>query len=466
MGTTSTYTQQDLEEFRVKFVDFLNKYATSPRWHERAIDNGLPVKGGTLQGWVYNRKGKPSAIYELRGIMPKNFYELMAYYTPEKFNDEIIEEKAELQYLYEKWRKAQRHAKALKKSMKAHYDAEIEAETQPAIQTQPSLTHQPKTLARPSKTKHEGGTKNLVIQNTNDPPKKLTIKHPSVWAAISVVALAITLIFIIFPLDNLSLGNQKSEITENSQWKPQYQMVGDIRMVYVPEGCFTMGYLHGEASEQPVERICSKPFWLAETETTISQYGEIPIESCNIDQLTKEKLVNEPTPDNPMNCITWQEAHDFCTARGMRLPTEAEWEYATRGPSNWLYPWGNVQESTYTIVRIDPNAPRPVPPVGSMSRDTSWVGAKDLAGSLREFTSTIHNISMNTHTPFEMPYNPDDGRESLENIGTWEDWSGTTRVVKGGNFDLPISDARASLRYDEFFDFRFNHYGFRCAMDA
>jgi formylglycine-generating enzyme required for sulfatase activity len=259
---------------------------------------------------------------------------------------------------------------------------------------------------------------------------------------------------------------QQIEITENSQWVPVYQQHADIPMVYVPAGCFAMGYLHGEASEKPVQRMCLEGFWLAETETTIGQYGEIPIESCNIDQITKEELVNDPTPNNPMNCVTWEEAHNFCVARGMRLPTEVEWEYASRGPSNWLYPWGNDPESTYTIVRIDPNAPRPVMPVGSMSRDTSWVGAKDMAGSIREFTSTIHNQAMGTNTPFEMPYNPDDGRESLENIGTWVDWSGTTRVVKGGNFDLPIANARASLRYDEFFDFRFNHYGFRCAMDA
>ena len=44
---------------------------------------------------------------------------------------------------------------------------------------------------------------------------------------------------------------------------------------------------------------------------------------------------------HPINCVDWEMADKFCREQGGRLPTEAEWEFAARGPDGRKYPWGD-----------------------------------------------------------------------------------------------------------------------------
>ena len=253
----------------------------------------------------------------------------------------------------------------------------------------------------------------------------------------------------------------------NLNWAPQERIINGIPMVLVPaEGqTATIGYAQGRDNELPVHEVTlGENFWIARTEVTNEQFGSLPEEACNLNQLTKTDLIVPNEPDFPRTCVTWEEAAAFCESVGMRLPTEVEWEYAARGPEAWLYPWGNEADPTRAIVRtsVTPEENREMAPAGTTRQDVSWVGAYDMAGSLREWTSTIYDES--PERSFIYPYVADDGRESPVNLGEPDAPGRTARVVRGGNFDVFIDRSRSSYRVNEWFNFRFNYYGFRCAI--
>ena len=113
------------------------------------------------------------------------------------------------------------------------------------------------------------------------------------------------------------------------------------------------------------------------------------------------------TPDNqysteanqPINEVTWYQAAAYCKWRGVRLPTEREWEYAARGPDNLAYPWGN--EFDGDRLHYSQNSGNKTASVGNYPSGRSWVGALDMAGNVWEWTSSLYK---------DYPYVSDYGR--------------------------------------------------------
>jgi iron(II)-dependent oxidoreductase len=150
----------------------------------------------------------------------------------------------------------------------------------------------------------------------------------------------------------------------------------------------------------------------------------------------------------PRENLLWSEARDFCAARDARLPTEAEWEYAARGPDSLLYPWGNELIGENLV--YDRNTLNQTAEVGSRPAGASWVGALDMSGNVFEWVSSIYA---------RYPYAAADGRENPDDTTS-------LRVYRGGMHSYLDNASSATMRFWLDPAERDWYIGFRCARDA
>jgi iron(II)-dependent oxidoreductase len=260
-------------------------------------------------------------------------------------------------------------------------------------------------------------------------------------------------------------------VSSNTAWTPIIRTFSNVEMSLVPAGCFVMGNKEGFPEQQPEHEICiEEPFWIDLTEVTVTQFADFlngqpePVDSHDqwIDpgfaiyqahnQLIFESGKWRALPgrrNKAVESIMWIGANDFCSWRGARLPTEAEWEYANRGPDNWLYPWGNTFIADHVVRhgRIPPD-------VGSKPEGASWVGALDMSSGLFEWTSSIYK-------PY--PYDPADGREASLEVD-----DSSHRVFRGSAWYHPDGmhdDVSATPRFSAPVNYAAWYYGVRCVRD-
>jgi len=223
-------------------------------------------------------------------------------------------------------------------------------------------------------------------------------------------------------------------ITANADWEPSVRSFGGVEMVRVPPGCFTMGSDYGRRDETPPHRICfDEEFWIDRYEVSNAQYGDAG--PFGGDQ-------------QPRTNLTWFDAVEYCERRNARLPTEAEWEYAARGPDNLVYPWGDEMDDTVLV--FDKNSPGSVSAVGSRPEGASWVGAYDMSGNAWEWVSSIYEA---------YPYRPGDGREDMAD-------DRGRRVYRSGIHSYIDYGVSTSIRFWLRPNKRDWFIGFRCARSG
>ncbi|MGD8379452.1 MAG: SUMF1/EgtB/PvdO family nonheme iron enzyme [Gammaproteobacteria bacterium] len=216
-----------------------------------------------------------------------------------------------------------------------------------------------------------------------------------------------------------------------------------VRQVWVPAGAFTIGTANPEGldppawavrelgSEQPAHRVrLTRGYWLDQFEVTNAAFQAF-IDAGGYRRpaywsaegwhwLKQQTAVRpnhcvEPIADHPRVCVTWYEAEAYAHWRGGRLPTEAEWEFAARGPDSRIYPWGDTFDSKRTNVVGSTG----LVPVGSLAGDVSWVGARDMAGNAMEWVHDWLDYSYYRKGERIDPKGPAAGRVKMEKGGWW-----------------------------------------------
>jgi formylglycine-generating enzyme required for sulfatase activity len=210
-------------------------------------------------------------------------------------------------------------------------------------------------------------------------------------------------------------------------------------MTAIPAGTLTMGSSDGFDEERPPHMVHVDAFCMDTTEVTVADYAACvksgwcfePPRGCNFEDPGRRT--------HPVNCVPLPRAEVYCAWAGKRLPTEAEWEYAARGPAGRKYPSGDGEPGEGVCWRREKNAGTCA--AGASPADRSPFGIFDMTGNIAEWTSS----------PFTFDYS-DTGTSSkyVQRGGHW--WLSDPRRMRAayrGQKD-PWSD-----RTDD---------GFRCAM--
>jgi hypothetical protein len=120
-------------------------------------------------------------------------------------------------------------------------------------------------------------------------------------------------------------------------------------MKLLPGGRFWVGSDAKEgrsADESPRFETELAPFCMDETEVTVKAYTACVAKKACEKPVRNQIYCNfgrEERDLHPMNCVAWKLADAYCRDKGARLPTEAEFEYAARGGSEYRrYPWGDA----------------------------------------------------------------------------------------------------------------------------
>ncbi|MCI0530238.1 MAG: formylglycine-generating enzyme family protein, partial [Nitrospira sp.] len=263
-------------------------------------------------------------------------------------------------------------------------------------------------------------------------------------------------------------------------------------MVYVPAGHFLRGSLETRTKalegqfgdhfsvETPQQSIYLSSYYIDKFEVTNRQYAQF------LKVLTKEGrhssrfhelAQKDHTPtywqdhrlngaNYPVTGVDWYDAYVYCHWVGKRLPTEAQWEKAARGPDGREFPWGNVWVAEYSN-NAESTFGRPIldkkqwlhllghlnlaalkvltKPVGSFPQGVSPYGAQDMAGNVWEWCQDSYHKDYYQKSPSREPSNVSPSEYKVLRGGCWS--SDRVRVrTTYRNYDL-VTDRHLEIGF-------------------
>ena len=222
-----------------------------------------------------------------------------------------------------------------------------------------------------------------------------------------------------------------------------------LKYVWIAPGRFLMGCSPGDIDcadpEEPAHTVTlRRAYWIGQTEVTVDAYRRYVAAANAKMPPTAPKLYrgwNNRTL--PMVNVVWDEANQYCTWAGGRLPTEAEWEYAARGGSPQAR-YGNLDDIAWT----KENAQSQTHPVAG--KQANGYGLFDTLGNVWEWIGDWYAPDYYQSSPAQNPKGPATGQQ---------------RVLRGGSWIVDSKLLRVSDRYSIQPDARSDYFGFRCVWE-
>jgi len=212
----------------------------------------------------------------------------------------------------------------------------------------------------------------------------------------------------------------------------------DDNMADLAGGRSDIGCPEGVRADHCMRRqtVMAESFRIDRHEVTVADYGKcvragvcergmyvtgVERDGCNFGVTGRKR--------QPMNCISYWGASQFCEWAGKRLPTEVEWEVAARGTGGRPYPWGIETPDCSRVVMKGCGSPG-TRESGSLPGGATPESVADMAGNVAEWVLS---------------------------------GDGMTAVIRGGAFDSPSDRTAGYCRRELGLPYRLDVVGFRCA---
>jgi formylglycine-generating enzyme required for sulfatase activity len=222
--------------------------------------------------------------------------------------------------------------------------------------------------------------------------------------------------------------------------------------VLIPSGEFMMGTEEGGEDERPAHRVMVDAFHMAVHPVTMAQYArflretghrppavyELPLIVANggrereqtfrvlaAPYVWTDGLPEESRLDHPVALVKWEDAAAYCTwlsaitGNPVRLPTEAEWEFAARGGAAGRYPWGDSIDTSRANYLADAGRRQDAGTAPVCRYPPNAFGLHDMIGNVWEWVLDWYERDFYAHSPRKNPRGP---------------VMGTMRIVRGGGW--------------------------------
>ena len=246
-------------------------------------------------------------------------------------------------------------------------------------------------------------------------------------------------------------------------------------MVLIPAGEFWMGSPDGEGMkiEHPRHKVYLDAYWIDKYEVTNADFARFVKDTGHITQAewagfgfvmleTEQRRIEganwrhpygpdstiEDKMEHPVVQVSWEDAMAYATWAGKRLPTEAEWEKAARGPQGHKYPFGRFYDRSKERIGL----PWDAGPVGVGSYPPNGYGLYDMGGNVMEWCADWYLPDYYEKSPEKNPRGPDQAYHRIARGGSW--------------FYSDVLFARSASRKFFMMNTWNNNIGFRCARDA